>query len=284
MNRISDVFGSFRYAFMTDWGSLQPSLLRIDMDGANFKRIVNVSIIYPYGISLDFTTRRVYWLDNYLEYIRSVDYDGKYKPITIAYGHNVKSLHSLTLFENYLYATDYFKNSVLRVSKRNGSAIKSFVQRDFMRAYSIKVFHRQRQPSVKHPCSVKNGNCAHICLISYDYASHSPIAKCICKDGFKLGDDGRSCFEALQFPFLLFGGTHPGTIMGIPVEPPMAGFQTLQPVRNLVRPTAIGLLVNKSDIYFSDAANFTIQKENLYSHNRQMVIGAGCHVMPDGSY
>lgn len=137
------------------------------MDGSNMTRLVNLSIIYPYGLTLDYPKRMVFWLDNYLEYIHGIDYEGLYKRRIVASGYQVcfswhccrfhqsllpwfllqmKSLYSLTTFERYMYASDYFKANIVRITKTNGTQIKLFSGRDFQRAYTIRAFHRQRQP------------------------------------------------------------------------------------------------------------------------------------------
>ncbi|KFD53736.1 hypothetical protein M513_05441 [Trichuris suis] len=262
------------YVFITDWDSYRASLIRVNMDGNNFTRFVNVSIIYPYGLTLDYVKRQVYWLDNYLEYVRVIDYEGTYKVRTVSSGFNIKSLHSMAFFEKYIYATDYFKNMVVRIAKNNDTAVKTFAQREFMRAYSIKVFHRQRQPWRNHPCSIANGGCEHLCVVSYT-ADGSPLAKCKCKEGYKLDDGGQRCLDALSFPLLLFGRTQPGSILGIPLEPPIANYQAMKPIRNLRRPTAIALDVEENEVYFSDAADYVIQKENIITRRRQLVIDSG---------
>lgn len=126
---------------------------------------------------------------------------------------------------------------------------------------------------VDHPCRVKNGGCEHLCLVSYDEKGNG-LAKCLCREGYRLTDH-RRCVEGLQYPFLLFGKTHPGTIMGIPLNTPEAGYQTIKPIRNLQRPTSIAYLVDQSEIYFVDAGNFTIQKQKLNSDKKELVIDSG---------
>lgn len=264
----------------------------MNTDGSKFIRLANLSIIHPFGVTLDYAKSTVYWLDNYLEYIHALDYEALDKRRTVASGHHLKSLNYLSLFEKHLYATDHYQNTILRISKSNGSSIKSFVNKDYVRAYSIRVFHRQRQPNgtichcvdrflfihivsfiVDHPCTVNNGGCEHLCLVSF-LEKDKGIAKCVCREGFKLVD-GKNCSLALSYPFLLFGKTHPGTIMGIPLNQPDAGYQTIKPIRNLQRPTSIAFLVETSEIYFVDAGNFTIQKQKLNSDSKHRVIDSG---------
>lgn len=106
------------------------------------------------------------------------------------------------------------------------------------------------------------------------YADLFGVSKCACRDGYRL-EAGGKCVLALEYPFLLFGKTAPGTLLGVPLNPPKAGYQTLAPVRHLQRPTAVAFLVADETMYFSDAANFTIQKRRITDQKSEVVMDEG---------
>lgn len=52
-------------------------LLRANMDGSNHTIIESYKIFYPTSLRLDLANQHIYWLDNYMDYVERVDYDGK---------------------------------------------------------------------------------------------------------------------------------------------------------------------------------------------------------------
>ena len=53
---------NLRVIFGSDWNQ------KI-LDGRKRKVLVDSKIVYPYGITLDYPNKQVYWVDTYLDYI-----------------------------------------------------------------------------------------------------------------------------------------------------------------------------------------------------------------------
>ena len=49
---------------------------RSSLSGKNRKRIITSGLRYPTGITIDYATRRIYWLDGFLKKIEYADYEG----------------------------------------------------------------------------------------------------------------------------------------------------------------------------------------------------------------
>jgi len=47
------------------------------MDGSNRYTMVDSKIVYPYGITVDLASQKVYWVDKFLDSIERIDYDKK---------------------------------------------------------------------------------------------------------------------------------------------------------------------------------------------------------------
>jgi low-density lipoprotein receptor-related protein 1 (alpha-2-macroglobulin receptor) len=62
--------------FFTKWGVTSPMLERALLDGSERKTLVDHKIVYPYGVTIDYPTQHVYWVDTYLDFVERVDYDG----------------------------------------------------------------------------------------------------------------------------------------------------------------------------------------------------------------
>lgn len=53
-----------------------PKIERIEMDGKNRKSIITESIIWPNGLTIDYTANRIYWADAKHHVIESSKLDG----------------------------------------------------------------------------------------------------------------------------------------------------------------------------------------------------------------
>lgn len=63
--------------YWTDWG-VSPKIERAAMNGDQSSRSILVSddIVWPNGLTIDFTDDRIYWSDAQLNYIHSIDMNG----------------------------------------------------------------------------------------------------------------------------------------------------------------------------------------------------------------
>lgn len=134
------------YMFFTKWGHTVPMLERCRMDGSERKPIVEEKIVYPYGVAIDYPKKHVFWVDTYLDYVEKVDYDGKHRK-TILRGAQVRNLHGITVFQNKLYLSSWYNNSIMELDKFSHK-VKTLVS-NISRPYNVHVFHRQRQPDGK---------------------------------------------------------------------------------------------------------------------------------------
>ena len=59
---------SFRYLYFTDWG-LKSYIGRIGMDGTNYSKVITSKLGWPNGITLDYVTNKIWWVDAHLDCI-----------------------------------------------------------------------------------------------------------------------------------------------------------------------------------------------------------------------
>lgn len=92
--------------FWTDWGEV-PKIERAGMNGDNKTRKVLITddIFWPNGLTLDYETDTVYWLDGKLLFLASMDYEGRNRHKFAE--KDVKYPYAITLFQNKLYYTDW---------------------------------------------------------------------------------------------------------------------------------------------------------------------------------
>ncbi|KAJ4429179.1 hypothetical protein ANN_26182 [Periplaneta americana] len=96
------------FMFFTKWGASSPMLERTLLDGSNRTTLVQQKIVYPYGVTVDYPTQQVYWVDTYLDFVERIDYDGSNRR-TIKKGFPVSSFdkwHSQCRSDGYIICID----------------------------------------------------------------------------------------------------------------------------------------------------------------------------------
>ncbi|VDK44235.1 unnamed protein product [Anisakis simplex] len=293
------------YAFITDFGS-GSGLWRINLDGSQLISLVDSRIIYPLGVVVDPFSRTVYWADEYLEYLSAIDYDGRFKKRELAAGSLVKNIVGLFHFERSLYAASSTQ-SLMQFDVLTGLEQTPQLFSDspgLSKIENILLFHRSSQPYTAHPCTQNNGDCEHLCLVSYELSWDSEqsrnitrgVAKCVCEEGNRLVD-GKRCDDAVKSdqPSLIFGRTRPGSIAALsiasitseehsfpPTKEAMNQYNAslvkavgMRPIRKIKRLTALAVDVHNKAIYFSDTSNFTINKRQMFGTDIEMFIDSG---------
>ncbi|GCB72649.1 hypothetical protein scyTo_0002111 [Scyliorhinus torazame] len=175
------------YLYWTDHGEY-PHIGRVGMDGTNQSIVIDKKISKPNGLCLDYVNNRLYWTDDEQGYIEFADLDGSNRHRV----HNQDMPHVLavTLFEDYIYWTDWKTKSVSRAHKTTGLNKMSLIS-SWHQIMDIHVYHPYRQPDVPgHPCKLYNGGCSNLCLLSPG-GGH----KCACPTNFYLAADGKTCLS-----------------------------------------------------------------------------------------
>ncbi|XP_071823213.1 low-density lipoprotein receptor-related protein 2-like isoform X2 [Apostichopus japonicus] len=178
------------YVFWTDWG-FRSYIGRLGMDGSDLLQIHNHNIVWPNGITIDYTTDKLYWTDASLDHLSFSNLDGSYMQefINDDAEHNVAHPFGITIFEDQVYWTDWNEKLVYKAHKFSGDDMK-VIQETIHRPLDIVIIHPLRQDSsIPNPCQ-NNGGCQGLCLLS-----PSGEAVCACPDHHFMEADG-SCSPA----------------------------------------------------------------------------------------
>ncbi|KAA0708058.1 Low-density lipoprotein receptor-related protein 1 [Triplophysa tibetana] len=176
-----------RYLYWSDWGD-NPHIGRIGMDGTNRSVIIQDKITWPNGLTLDFINDRIYWADAREDYIEFSSLDGSNRHRVLT--QDIPHIFAMTLFEEYIYWTDWETKSINRAHKTLGTN-KTMLISTLHRPMDVHIYHPYRQPEVtNHPCQTDNGRCSNLCLLSPG-GGH----KCACPTNFYLAADGRQCMS-----------------------------------------------------------------------------------------
>lgn len=152
------VFPRKGYLFWTDWGHIA-KIERANLDGSERKVLINTDLGWPNGLTLDYDTRRIYWVDAHLDRIESADLHGKLRQVLVSH---VSHPFALTQQDRWIYWTDWQTKSIQRVDKYSGRN-KETVLANVEGLMDIIVVSPQRQTGT-NACGVNNGGCSHLCF------------------------------------------------------------------------------------------------------------------------
>ncbi len=181
------------WLFWTDWGEV-PKIERAGMDGSHRQTVVDRSVRWPNGVTIDLVQDRIYWVDAKLNLVGSADLDGANSRVVLYSQETLRHPFSITLFEDWMYWTDWDKNAVFRADKFNGSTVEPVTSLNMRQIpMAVHVYHPYRQPDTTNHCLPFNGRCSHICLPAPQLTKKSAKTTCACPDGMKLDKDGLNC-------------------------------------------------------------------------------------------
>ncbi|XP_041472474.1 low-density lipoprotein receptor-related protein 4-like [Lytechinus variegatus] len=177
--------------YWTDWGSL-PKIERANMDGSGRQVIADTTLFWPNGLTLDYATEKLFWADAKHHSIESANLDGSGRKIVINQG--LPHPFAITLFEDYIYWTDWHTKSINTANKFTGTDL-TIIQGQLHFPMDIHTFHPQRQPNGSNLCLMSS--CSHLCL-----QRGTVDITCGCPTGFKL-INRTHCAETID-SYLLF--------------------------------------------------------------------------------
>lgn len=183
------------FLFWTDWDNSFPRIERCSLAGLNRQIVVKVvNGGWPNGLTLDYTMRRIYWIDARSDSVHTSDYNGGDLHEVIRNHETLSHPFAISLFENYVYWTDWRSNSVVRANKWTGGDVR-IIQRTLTQPFDIKIMHPSRQPQDGvNPCGNDNGGCSHLCLIHLNQTY-----KCDCPHVMRLKEDNKTCVGKVTF-------------------------------------------------------------------------------------
>ena len=130
--------------FWTDWGETA-KIERCGMNGDPKTRqtIISKDIMWPNALTVDLTLDKIWWADAKLHTIEAADLDGSHRHLVRS--EDVFHPFGLTVFQDYMYWTDWEKEAIYKANKFNGNE-KSVIGDNLFSPMDVQVYHRQRQP------------------------------------------------------------------------------------------------------------------------------------------
>ena len=112
------------------------------MDGKMHRVLHSSGLVWPNGITLDYDTRRIYWIDAQLDRIEYSYYNGSQRTVLAS---DLSHPFALTIYESLVFWTDWTHNSLFSTHKEHSLGIR--IVRDFLRGkpYGIEAVAISKQ-------------------------------------------------------------------------------------------------------------------------------------------
>ncbi|XP_030827887.1 uncharacterized protein LOC115919137 isoform X2 [Strongylocentrotus purpuratus] len=175
------------YLFWTDSGS-RPKVERSNLAGGGRLQLVSTNIVRPSGITVDYETDLVYWVDSDPSYnhMEVCNLEGANRRTLMDSPTNL-GLFDLTISGNYIYTTAKEAQKLIVLVKDSGQELFNLGLQ--YTPYSIVTYAPDVQPQGYSPCS--SNPCSFLCV------GGGPSGySCLCGNGFLLKEDGRTCEKA----------------------------------------------------------------------------------------
>nr|XP_034317565.1 low-density lipoprotein receptor-related protein 2 isoform X4 [Crassostrea gigas] len=182
------------YLFWTEFGNIT-EIGRTNMDGTSKIYIATTQIVWPNGLTIDFTSSRLYWTDGKKNRIESSDLNGGNRQILAS--DNDAHLMSIVSHGQYLYYTAWNRQRITKLDKRTGSKVIFMSNHpELGRLDGLDIYADESQ-DVSSSCSSKNGFCSTFCF-------PTPTGRtCGCQDNVNLQSDQLTCQGVSRCPTLL---------------------------------------------------------------------------------
>lgn len=167
------------YLFWTDWSYARPSISRSNLDGTDIRILFSKKdVVWPNGISIDFSTDRVYWVDASHDYIGSCDLNGK--SFTKVLKDDPRATHpfAVAVYKHMMYWDDWKLNSIFSADKELGIMVHPLAE-NMTSLMDIKVFGHGMQIG-SNECENSN-KCSFICV-----GAPMKSFSCLCPDGMNM--------------------------------------------------------------------------------------------------
>ncbi|CAG12634.1 unnamed protein product [Tetraodon nigroviridis] len=166
----------YGWVYWTDWADMA-YIGRAGMDGRNVSAIITTKLEWPSALTIDYTTNRIFFADSHLNFLDFADMDGQNRHRAV--GGTLPHVFAVSLFEDWVYWTDWNTHTVEKAHKYTGE-MRTVMGNNTHRPYDIHVYHPYRQPRSENPCSSHHLTCSHLCLIG----PGGQQASCECPDHF----------------------------------------------------------------------------------------------------
>ncbi|KAK3597004.1 hypothetical protein CHS0354_009141 [Potamilus streckersoni] len=172
--------------YWTNWHDDKPGIHRATLNGQYQEQIISTEIRTPNGLSIDHSAQKLYWSDARLDKIERCNLDGTNR-ITLITSIPQHSF-GLTIYQNYIYWTDWMLRGVLRANKHDGHGVVWLRKNLDRQPMAIIAVADDSADCRQNLCYKNQHGCTDKCLLT---DMGEPY--CECNKGRILKLDGKTC-------------------------------------------------------------------------------------------
>ena len=131
--------------YWTDYGTVV-RIERASMDGSSRTSLHTTELSRPYGLTIDYDTQTLYWVDYTLDKLESSNTDGTNR--TVVTRVNVQCPWGITFFERKLYWSDICQHVIYSTSLDTLTDVNTLISTG-NDAYRLHVISGDRQPLLR---------------------------------------------------------------------------------------------------------------------------------------
>jgi len=131
-----------RLMYWTDYGSFD-KIERASMDGTSRTVIINTGLGTPYGLTLDYDTQTLYWVDYTLDRLESSSVDGSNRNLLTTI--SIVCPYGITFFNEKLYWGDWCRHTIFTTSVNTPDSVSSVYSTSYYDPHRMHVISEDRQ-------------------------------------------------------------------------------------------------------------------------------------------
>ncbi|XP_053386538.1 low-density lipoprotein receptor-related protein 1-like isoform X2 [Mercenaria mercenaria] len=171
------------FLYFADWDETNHIIYKSALTGHGLTVFVSTKLIKPRGLSIDYANKHLYWADMDLNVLERIDLSGDANSRrVIAVGQKVEYIHSIAVFENYLYLSDRHENQLIRMHRYKYGEPVETLNGNLSRPGQLYVYHRQTQPDAIEEDPCQSAKCDHICAVHRQGGKLK--GECLCAAGY----------------------------------------------------------------------------------------------------
>nr|XP_018667004.1 low-density lipoprotein receptor-related protein 4 isoform X1 [Ciona intestinalis] len=261
----------------SDWGA-EPKIERAGMDGTNRTTLVSTGLTWPNGVAIDYTSDMIYWTDAGAKTIETCDLHGAQRRVLV--NDDLPHPFGITLDATRIYWTDWQSKCISSADKVTGGD-RTVLRENLEYLMDIRFYHKSR-PMTPNPCSVRNGGCTHLCLLSPNIGegSHNILStpyRCACPTGLTLSPDRHKCNTEMN-KFLAIARRTDIRVISLDVQ---YSADVKLPIKSYLA-NVVDVAVEPRDgyLYWSDIGSHEISRSHLIDPTvSEVVISSGLDIV-----